>query len=142
MHVGGAVQLSARNGVKRVIDQGGLAGTRHTCDAGHETEGNCQVDLLEIVAPGPVKTKRLFRVCRAPLDRNLDLPFSRKELTCYGPRAADNVRKRAAHEHFAAMDARSRADIDDVVGGADRLLVVFDDDNGITQITKVQQRIE
>ena len=40
----------------------------------------------------------------------------------------------------AAVLPRARTDVDDVVGGADRLLVVLDDDDGVAQVAQPLQR--
>ena len=45
------------------------------------------------------------------------------------------------HQPAAAL-ARARADVDDVVGGADRLLVVLDHDQGVALVAQVLERAE
>ena len=40
------------------------------------------------------------------------------------------------------MLARTRTDVDDMVGDADRLLVVLDDDDGVAEIAESQQRVD
>ncbi len=42
----------------------------------------------------------------------------------------------------AAVDAGAGADVDDVVGGQDRVLVVLDDDHGVAEVAQVPQRGE
>ena len=45
-------------------------------------------------------------------------------------------------DDLAAVLARARADVDDVVGDADRLLVVLDDDHGVAEVAQPHQRVD
>jgi hypothetical protein len=49
---------------------------------------------------------------------------------------------RAACDDLAAVLAGARADVDDVVGGADRLLVVLDDDHGVAEVAQPLERLD
>ena len=40
------------------------------------------------------------------------------------------------------MDAGGRADVDDIVGGQDRVLVMLDDDDRVAEVAQVLQRVE
>ena len=53
-----------------------------------------------------------------------------------------DVLGRALGDDLAAVDAGGRADVDDVVGRADRVLVVLDDDHGVAEVAQVAQRLE
>ena len=55
---------------------------------------------------------------------------------------AEDVVRRAFGDDVAAMDAGARADIDDVVGGQDGVLVVLDDDHGVAEVAQAPQRFE
>ena len=48
----------------------------------------------------------------------------------------------AGHDDLAAVLARARADVDDPVGGADGVLVVLDDDQGVAQVAQPDQRLD
>ena len=50
------------------------------------------------------------------------------------------LRRRALEDHVPAVLAGARAEVDHVVGGADRLLVVLDDDDGVAEIAQPRQR--
>ena len=49
---------------------------------------------------------------------------------------------RADGDDLPAMHARRRADVDDVVGGANRLFVVFDDEHGVAEVAQRAERFE
>ena len=43
------------------------------------------------------------------------------------------------YDDLAAVLARARADVDDLVGDADRLLVVLDDDHGVAEVAQADR---
>ncbi len=57
-------------------------------------------------------------------------------------RRTHDVVRRALGDDVAAMDAGAGADVDDVVGGADRILVMLDHDHGVAEVAQPAQRIE
>ena len=46
-------------------------------------------------------------------------------------------RDRAVRDNMAAVNARGGTDVDEIIRGADRVFVVFDDDDGIPEIAQV-----
>ena len=54
----------------------------------------------------------------------------------------EQLRRRALEDHVAAVLAGAGPEVDDVVGGADRLLVVLDDDDGVAEIAQPRERRE
>ena len=50
--------------------------------------------------------------------------------------------QRAAEDHLAAVVARLGADVDDVVGGADHLLLVLHDDHRVAQVAQLLQDLD
>ena len=49
---------------------------------------------------------------------------------------------RALRDDLAAMNAGARPDIDDVIGGEDRILVMLDDDHAVAEVAQPPQRVE
>ena len=47
---------------------------------------------------------------------------------------------RALRDDLAAVHAGARADVEHVVGGADRFLVVFDDEHRVAEVAQVLER--
>ena len=50
----------------------------------------------------------------------------------------EHLLERALDDDLAAVLARARPDVDDVVGDADRLLVVLDDDHGVAEVAQAR----
>ena len=83
------------------------------------------------------------RVGRAPRLRRLDRQLA-PEIRA-GQRAVavlEQLRRRALEDQLPAVLAGAGAEIDHVVGGADRLLVVLDDDDGVAEVAQARQRAE
>ena len=57
-------------------------------------------------------------------------------------RAGHDLGGRALGNHLAAQTARAGAEIEDVVGVADGLFVVFDDQHGIAQVAQFFQSLD
>ena len=73
---------------------------------------------------------------RSPLLWYRDLLQAGEILAGQALRIADHFRKRTGGYDLPAAHARSRPEVDDVVRGAHRLLVVFDHDDGIAQVAQ------
>ena len=48
----------------------------------------------------------------------------------------------AGHHDLSAMNTGTRAYVDDVVGAADGILVVFHDQHGVAEIAQMDQRFQ
>ena len=55
---------------------------------------------------------------------------------------ADQVLDLALGDDLAAVDAGAGADVEHMVGGADGVLVVLDDDHGVAEVAQPPQRFE
>jgi hypothetical protein len=49
---------------------------------------------------------------------------------------ADERRRRSLEDDAPTMDTRTRTEIDDVIGGANGFLVVFDHKDGVPEVAK------
>ncbi len=76
----------------------------------------------------------------APLLRDVDDAGSRQELAGQRLRHGLDVGRLALRDDLAAVLAGARPDVDDVVGGAHRLLVVLDDDDRVAELAQPLER--
>ena len=51
-------------------------------------------------------------------------------------------RRRSLRDDLAAVNARARAHVDDIIGGQDRVFVMLDDDHRIAEIAQTPQRLQ
>ncbi len=122
--------------VQRVVDQRRFAGARDAGDARQQPDRNFQRDVLQIVA---VRVAHLQprRKRRRAVVRHLDLPPPGQILAGQRVRIVEHIVERALRDDFAAVHARAGPHVNDVVGGANRVLVVLDDDHGVAEVTQV-----
>ena len=102
--------------------------------------GIADVDVLQVVARGrrgsrarPCSAGRRARgVSIAQLAAQVRAGQRRRAIACSIERPAG----RPLEDHAPAVLARARPEVDDVVGRADRLLVVLDDDDRVAEIAQ------
>ena len=133
-----AVQPVRDRLVEHVVDEARLAGARHARHAAEDAERHLHVDLLEVVLGRAVDLHVARRL--SPRGRDVDRPRAREELA--GQRLLDphDLVGRARRHHVAAVLARRRAHVDQVVGGAHRALVVLDHEHGVAEVAQPLQR--
>src|SRR5690606_18156287 len=98
-------------------------------------------DVLEIVGAGAVDGD-LVPVALAARGRDGDLAPAGEVIGGERALGLEDRLEVALRHHFAAMDARARTEIDDMVGGADRILVMLHDDDGVAEIAQALERFE
>ena len=76
----------------------------------------------------------------APLLRHRDRQLPRQVLAGQRSRIADHLCRRARRDDLAAVLAGARAEVDQVVGGAHRPLVVLDDDHRVAEVAEPLER--
>ena len=138
----GAVEAAGDGLVERVDEERRLAAAGDAGDAGEEAERDLGGDVLQIVAGGADDAEHLALLRRPAEDRHLDRARAGEILAGERFRVGDDLRRRALGDDLAAMDAGGRADVDDIVGLADRVLVVLDDDDGVAEVAEVAERVE
>ena len=102
--------------------------------------GNVDVDDLEVVLARAADRQRRVPL---PLRRCFGIAIERlPERNCPVGDAlhASTSVERALHHHLAAVHARARAHLDDVVRGANRVLVVLDDDHRVADVAQALER--
>ena len=143
--VAGLVERLRERLVEDVVDERRLARAADAGDRGQHAERNLDVDVLQVVLARaaddelalqlPAAAPRGVGIDRAPVRY---APVSDPASVCDG--CVHQLRRRALEDHVAAVLAGAGAEIDHVVGGADRLLVVLDDDHGVAEIAQPRQR--
>ena len=103
--------------------------------------GIAAVIVLEVVGAGAVDGD-LVAVALAALGRDLDRAGA---VEVGGGQAAlglEHVGQRALRDHLAAVDPGAGAEIDHVVGAADRILVVLDHDHRVAEVAQALERFD
>ena len=79
-------------------------------------------------------------VARAPAGRDRDDALPAQERPGDRARLGEDGLERAVGDDLAAVLAGPGPDVDDPVGGPDRLLVVLDDEDGVAEVPQPRQR--
>ena len=138
--VGGAVELARQRLVQDVVDQRALAGSADAGDGDQPAERDLHVDVLQVVGAGALDDDLALGFLAARLRRrDRALPAEIRA----GQRAvtvADQLRRRSLEDQLSAQLAGAGAEVDHVIGGANRLLVVLDHHHGVAEIAQPAER--
>ena len=110
-------------------------------DAGKRSQRDFQVYVFEIVGAGAFQTDE-FAAAFAAFGRNGNAFFAVKVLSRQTAAVFEHVFDRAAGYDFSAQRTGSRSHIHQVVGGADGIFVVFNDDNGVADVAQTSEGFE
>ena len=133
-----AVQLSGQLLIQDLIDKRGLARTRNTRDTGQRAERNREIRVLEVVHRAALDGQR-FAVALAPNFGHRNEFFARKVLSGDRFLAFEQLVYRALEHDLAAVAARARADIHNVVSCKHGVLVVLDHDERVAEVAQPPQ---
>ena len=110
--------------------------------ATNRPSGTSTETFLRLLPVAPSRWIFLPFMRLAPLGRRRDLQLAAQILAGDRVLVLEDVLGRAFGDDVAAMDAGAGADIDHIVGGEDRVLVVLDDDHGVADVAQPLQRLE
>ena len=136
-----AVELLRQRAIEDVVHQSGLARARNSCDHGEHAQWQRHIDVLQVIRLR-AKDGNGLAVGRAALLRDGNLQFARQ----VPPRERSGVRRdiarRADGDQVPAGVAGARAQVHDVVGSADGLLVMLHDEHCVPQVSQSPQRLQ
>ena len=124
--------------VQGLDHQGGFAAARNAGDAGEGAQREVGRDVLQIVAPGIDHLQGLAAALAALL-RHFDLALAGQILAGDAVGIGHDLGGSALGDDRAAMDAGSRAHVDQIIGGADGVFVMFDHDHRIADVAQALQ---
>ena len=136
------VEVAGEDAVQDVGDERALARPRHAGDGGEAAERHLDGDVLQVVLARALDAQHPPWIARPPLRRQRDGLVAAQ--VGAGQRLAvpnDLVDGAAGHD-LAAVLARPGAEVDEVVGGADGLLVVLDHEHGVAEVAQALERAE
>ena len=132
------VQLRCQLFVQDFVDERGLARTRNTGHTGERAERNREIRVLEVVHRTALDRDALA-VAFAPDFGHRNEFFARKVLSGDGFVAFEQLVDRALEHDLAAVAARARTDIHNVVSREHGVLVVLDHDERVAEVTQPPQ---
>ena len=135
------IQLLHERSEEDLLHERGLAGAAHARDAREQPEGQREVHVLQVVLPGSQHLQP--PVVRVPADLGSgDHALAGEECAGQGVVVVQQALEVARVHDLAAVVARARPDIYDVVRGPDGGLVVLHDDQRVAQVPEADQRVD
>ena len=138
----GVVELARGGLVERLDDEGGFAAAGNAGDAGQETDRDFRRHVLEIVGAGADDPHGAFLVEWSALGRHRHIATAGEVVARQRAFRLHNVLDRPFGHDHPAMDAGAGPDVHHMVGGADRVLVVLDDENRIAEIAQTAEGLQ
>ncbi|OPZ09123.1 MAG: hypothetical protein BWZ08_00673 [candidate division BRC1 bacterium ADurb.BinA292] len=140
--LGGAVEEIRQPPIEDVVDQRGLAGTGDARHADEQSQGEGDVEIPEVMVRGAADDQAARRIGRAAARGERNRPFAGEIQAGQRARVAFDVGGRSGSDDFTAQPAGARAQIDHIIGFADRRLVVLHDDEGVAQVAQFLEHVE
>ena len=137
-----AVQAARERLVESFDDQCRLTAAGDAGDAGHHTQRNRDVEFFQVVATRATNGQLLILLRLTTHPRHRNRPAAGEIGGGDAALRLHHLLGRAGGDDFTAVDAGTDAHVDQVIGGANRFLVVFDDKNRVVEIAQTPQRIE
>jgi hypothetical protein len=145
------VEITLEGHAQNVIYERGFSTARNAGDASEAGHRECGVDILKVVLCGAEHAKpTITDIARLEfgfsggdaLAWNGNLCRAVEILGGEGFLVAQNLLERPLRNQFPASRPGAGADVEDVVGGADRVLVMLDDDHRVAEISEVAERLD
>ncbi len=133
-----SVELACEGPVEDLRDERALAAPRHAGHGRERGERHPQVDRPQVVLAGPADRDG-EAVAAAALPGNRHRAFAAEIGAGDGPGFRQERLERPVGDDLATVLAGQRADVDDPVGGTDRLLVVLHDEDRVAQVAETGQ---
>ena len=135
-----AVEVAAQGLDQYVADQRAFARAGDARDADERAERDFDVDPLEVVVGGFSDHEFRFADGAAAVGY-FDPPSARKELSGDAFFRGGELIDRSGGDDLPSAHTRSRAEVNHVVGRADRVLVVLDDHHGVALVAEPGERL-
>ncbi len=136
-----ALELGLERPEEDVVDERRLPRTGHARHRDQAAEREAHVDAGEVVL-GRTAHPEPPLAGRPALRWDVDASPPREVATGDRLRARSDLSDRARHDDPPTVLARPRPDVHDVVGHADRVLVVLDHDHGVAEVPEPSQGLD
>ncbi len=118
------------------MDEGGLAGAGDAGDGDEQTEGDFDVEAAEVVSLSAAENK-LFPARRAAARGYGDGDFAGEVTAGKRVGVGFDFCQGAGGEELAAELASAGAEVEEIVGGAEDVGIMLDDDDGVAEVAEI-----
>ncbi|MNI57826.1 hypothetical protein D3C73_1129120 [compost metagenome] len=134
----GPVQLTGQTLIENLINQRGFTRTGNPGYCREDTERDFDVNVLQVVLFGSTDLDPAV-IGRPPFGGYRDELASAQIFPSQGIRIIHNLLRRTLGNYVSAVDSRSRANIDNIVGGHHRIFVMLNHDQCVAEIAHMSQ---
>ena len=131
-------QVVLESWMQQLIHQGALAAATHPGDRHKPAQGDLHIQMLEVVAVA-IHQGELAAAGVAALSRRRNRAATTQVSPREGVFSGHQISQAALTNDVAAMNAGPRADINNVIRSSDRVLVVFNDDQGVAEVPQLDE---
>ena len=132
----GAVEFAGGDFGEGVVNQGGFAAAGYAGDAGNQTERQFEGNVFEVVAARSFEDEHPLGIDGRAFRRHGIGFFAAEVLSGNGFFALGDVFGRVGNQYVAAVFACAGTHIDDKIGFADGVFVVFDHNHAVAQVAQ------
>ena len=118
-----------------------FAGTADTGDARQRVHRDFHVDVLEVVL-ARAKEPELLTDATTPRRRHRNRQLVAEILGGQRPRLLQQSRQIARKDHTPALFAGTESHVDDVIGNANHVFVVLDDEHGVALVAQLPKDVD
>ena len=137
------VEPVREHAVEDVVDERGLARAADARDGREGAEREVDIDAAQVVRLSALHRDHALGVDRARRCAGVGISLRPDEVVAgERTRVLHEVGVAAGVHHGAAVHAGARTDVDDPVGGADRVFVVLDDDERVAEVAEGDERVD
>ncbi len=134
-------QMIAHRRIQNIAQQRRLSGTGNPGYTGKSSKRNTYRNIFQIVLGDTAQDKEIT-IAFSAFRGNLHAERTGKVLSGQTVFLFHNLFRRTGCHDISAVDARSGSQIDDPVSCTQRLFVMFDNDDAVSQITKIGKRVD
>ena len=138
-HDARTVEFVGKHRVQNLIDQSGFTGTRNTRHASEYSQWEVDRQILQIVFAGSNHAQLLGLTYFATGLRDLDLSAAGNVVARNRTRSVNELFRGTGIDHFAAMLASSRSDVNNPISVFDSVFVMLHNDQRVAKIAQMMQ---
>src|SRR5215210_6422050 len=138
----GAVEMPRHRPVQNVLDERRLAASGNPSHGDEEAERNLDLETAQVVLARALDADHATPVRRATHRRNRNFDLTAQVAPSDRFFVRPHFLDGAFGDNETAVLSGSGTEIDQVIGGLHRLLVVLDDDDGVAEIAQLSQSVQ
>ena len=135
------IKMAEERAAEDIVDQGTFAGTADTGDTSHQPGGKTDGNIPQVIFPSAHDADPAI-LGRMPDLGHADGAFPGEELSGERLGIRHHFGDRARRDNLPATGPGVRTEIDEIIGGANGVFIVLNDDDGVAEIAQFAEGFE